>query len=787
MRAGDYAAAIDYYLTAQQTMPTLGKMVDGNLAIARSKYRAKHQGNEYCRQDAEHESRALPITHATDYRSDNVESHAFDVIFAIGCWEGESKRYRVHNIAEGLIDMGYKVDVMPFEHVGTLADNNISVHTVVLFRAPFDAVSRVEHFLDYAKLNGINVVFDVDDLVFEPDVIDQIDGFRLLPEEEKENYIAGVQAYRKLLLASNMVTVPTEYLCKCALALGQPTYVIPNSINEAQLFIAHELALETKIENGPVRIGYFSGSLTHQADFAECADALFALMEAHKDILLRIVGYLDLDARWDVLADRIERLNFQPYQTMLRVLNECDINIAPLQLTSVFCHGKSELKFFEAGLLGIPTVASATDTYARVIKNGINGYSVTTLEEWRVALEALVASASLRKSIGDKAKETSMDLYRATHIASRAAQVYGLRKLKPANLPLNASSLPASRHLRIAWIIPGLIIGGGGHRNILRAAYFLSQFGHDISLYFTSTDDDAQTIKNQIQQHFYPLDCPVQVFSGKIDPADVVFATHWSTVSAALTARDTAKEIMYFVQDFEPAFAPMSSEYILAENTYRLGLYHITSGPWCEVVLRRDFNAEADHFRFPVDRTIYYPRTRTKQNTNLIFFAKPEMPRRCFELGIFALREFHCIRPDVEIVMFGSKNAGKQSYDFPVTIRDVLPTLDDLAEMYSNGDVGLVFSTTNPSLIPYEMMACGLPVVDLARGDNAENYGGRSDIAFLADPLPEKMARQIADLICNDDELRMRRENGIDFIKLFPSEQEMAKRVESLIIGRVFK
>ncbi|MGN5480572.1 hypothetical protein ACTMU2_39135 [Cupriavidus basilensis] len=48
-------------------------------------------------------------------------------------------------------------------------------------------------------------------------------------------------------------------------------------------------------------------------------------------------------------------------------------------------------------------------------------------------------------------------------------------------------------------------------------------------------------------------------------------------------------------------------------------------------------------------------------------------------------------------MMFGSKHASKQSYDFPVTIREVLPTLDDLAQMYSDGDVGLVFSTTSES------------------------------------------------------------------------------------------
>lgn len=716
----------------------------------------------------------------------------FDVIFCIGCWEGESKRYRVYNLAEGLERMGFRVHVMPYEHVAKLAQHNVKASSVVLFRAPYDLAIEVDVFLSYAKKRGIKVVFDVDDLVFEPEIIDQIDGFKTLSQTEQSQYIDGVHRYRELLLAADQVTVPTAYLRERVERLGKSAAVIPNSINYAQLEIAAELANQPKVSREVIRIGYFSGSRTHQADFTQCADAVLQVMSDFPQVVFRIVGYLDLDARWDPMSDRIERLGFQPYKSMLRVLSECDINIAPLDLNSIFCHAKSELKFFEAGLLGIPTIASATDTYQRVIDEGVDGLLVRSSNEWAVALQKLVTSPELRAEIGAKARETAMRRFSIQVVANTASTIYGLQQAPKVDVSATVS-VPAVNplraltpgKLRISWVIPGLIIGGGGHRNILRAAYFLEQFGHQVSLYFIGTEKDPEVIKRQIQQHFYPINCAVHLFEGKIYPCDVVFATHWSTVSAAITARGMAKEIMYFVQDFEPAFSPMGSEYVLAENTYRLGLYHITSGPWCEVILRRDFNAAADHFQFPVDRSIYYPRVRAKANRNLVFFAKPEMPRRCFELGVMALREFHQLRPDVEIVMFGSKHASKQSYDFPVTIREVLPTLDDLAQMYSDGDVGLVFSTTNPSLIPYEMMACGLPVIDLARGDNAVNYAGRTDIALLADPQPRIMAGQIAELIGSPAELADRREKGLDFVNEFPSEIEMVKRIEMLIIDRI--
>lgn len=535
------------------------------------------------------------LVSAQDSSADqSIANQHFDVVFAIGCWEGESKRYRVYNLAEGLEGLGYKVLVMPYERIGTLPEQNVKADVVVVFRAPYDLSVGVDEFLKYAKVRGIKVVFDVDDLVFEPDVIDQIDGFRLLPDIEQKQYIDGVHHYRELLLAADLVTVPTEYLRARVEKLGKTARVIPNSINETQQAIAKEILAQPNIERKAVRIGYFSGSRTHQADFAQCADALFDVMQENPDTILRVVGYLDLESRWDAFANRIERMGFQPYKTMLRVLGECDINIAPLDLGSVFCHGKSELKFFEAGLLSIPTAASATDTFARAIDNGVSGFALTSRQEWRDALSKLVASRELRQAIGAKAREAALAHFAIQEVARTARDIYKLAPIEVRSqadvaLPALGTEALAPGRLRISWVIPGLIIGGGGHRNILRAAYFLSQFGHQVNLYFIGTEKDPQTIKRQIQEHFYPLDCPVYLFEGKIQPSDVVFATHWSTVNAALTARGVAKEIMYFVQDFEPAFAPMGTEYVLAENTYRLGLYHVTSGPWCEVMLRRDF------------------------------------------------------------------------------------------------------------------------------------------------------------------------------------------------------
>jgi len=119
---------------------------------------------------------------------------------------------------------------------------------------------------------------------------------------------------------------------------------------------------------------------------------------------------------------------------MLRCLGEIDINLAPLELGNPFCEGKSELKFFEAALAGVPTVASATETYAAAVEDGVSGFVARDAVEWRNALEFLVTSESLRKAMGKAAKAVALARYGLQTIIPRAIAALGLRQ-PPVELP----------------------------------------------------------------------------------------------------------------------------------------------------------------------------------------------------------------------------------------------------------------------------------------------------------------------------------------------------------------
>ena len=76
---------------------------------------------------------------------------------------------------------------------------------------------------------------------------------------------------------------------------------------------------------------------------------------------------------------------------------------------------------------------------------------------------------------------------------------------------------------------------------------------------------------------------------------------------------------------------------------------------------------------------------------------------------------------------------------------------EQLAWAFSEATAGLVLSMTNYSLIPQEMLACGLPCVDLA-GFSAETVFGADGPVELAPFDPVAIAEVVRDLHRSPDQ-----------------------------------
>jgi glycosyltransferase involved in cell wall biosynthesis len=351
----------------------------------------------------------------------------FDAIYAIGYWPGEPKRYRVFNFAEGLREAGYAVHVLPFDRLDDIRRYRWTARALVLFRAEYDPLVGIAGVLRYARGIGMRVIYDIDDLVFDPGIVHRIDGLRAMGAHQRRRFIAAIARQRRLLLACDLATVSTAPLARAVEALGRPSAVIPNSLNREQLRIAEQIAATRQASDGIVRIGYFSGTRTHQRDFAVCEPALLEIMERHREVRFRLVGHLDLGPQWQHHRDRVERIGFLPPPELLRAIAETDINLAPLEPSNPFCEAKSELKFFEAAIVGVPTVASATEPFAAAIEVGTRGLRATDARGWRAALDLLVTSEDRRRAMGAAAKQRALARFSPAVVTPLAVSALGLR------------------------------------------------------------------------------------------------------------------------------------------------------------------------------------------------------------------------------------------------------------------------------------------------------------------------------------------------------------------------
>ena len=92
------------------------------------------------------------------------------------------------------------------------------------------------------------------------------------------------------------------------------------------------------------------------------AGLIAALLDQLPSVMLTVVGHLDLDEFPELTGkrDRIETRPLVPHRELLNEYARLDVNLAPLECGNLrfpFCEGKSELKYFEAALVKVPTVA----------------------------------------------------------------------------------------------------------------------------------------------------------------------------------------------------------------------------------------------------------------------------------------------------------------------------------------------------------------------------------------------------------------------------------------------
>jgi len=309
-------------------------------------------------------------------------------------------------------------------------------------------------------------------------------------------------------------------------------------------------------------------------------------------------------------------------------------------------------------------------------------------------------------------------------LGSRVGRAVALRLPAQAVLPVfpddavavDLADLPSWRppagtgdRLTLNWVMAPPSAGSGGHTTLMRLVRHLEERGHLCRIYlYDRFDGEADRNERRTREIFPFLAGPVLDARAGMADADVVLATSWATAYPVARSAAAGRRA-YVVQDFEPSFYASGALALLAENTYRMGMHAITAGGWLTGKLAEEYGMPGDHFDFGCDTSVYRLTPEAGPREGVVFYAKPSVPRRGYELGILALDLFHRARPDVPIHMFGEV---VRDTPFPVHNHGKLTTTE-LNLLYNRCLAGLSLSLTNVSLIPWELLASGcLPVVN---------------------------------------------------------------------------
>lgn len=286
--------------------------------------------------------------------------------------EDPSFIYRCENLAQALAAQGHEVTLSHLSRPGWDRRPDIAV-----FHRP-QWSWRFWWGQHRLRRQGVRLVADVDDLVFDPALADQspavLNGQLPLGTLRRRFW-----RHRQALRLFDRVTVSTQALAQALAAEAGPGGVdrvhwLPNAVHRSWR-TQGEPPVTACAE--PV-LRYLPGTRSHDRDFALVAPVLSTLLRERPELRLELVGPLSfaLDAPADQVQHR-PRVSFVDYLSEAR---RPGIHLAPLEATP-FTACKSALKVIEAAFWNQPTVCSPLLDAQRLV--GAGACVAASAADWR--------------------------------------------------------------------------------------------------------------------------------------------------------------------------------------------------------------------------------------------------------------------------------------------------------------------------------------------------------------------------------------------------------------------
>lgn len=387
-------------------------------------------------------------------------------------------------------------------------------------------------------------------------------------------------------------------------------------------------------------------------------------------------------------------------------------------------------------------------------------------------------------------RETKRKLLSLIHDAQARVdkvKVNGLLKNYNTNVIENEKPLQVKS---IVFIITRMVRFHGGQTSILRLGTELSKLGYNVgyAVYKAQTKEEMELCARSNLEVFqgklytmYDLDDLKNILN-----PDVVIATSWDTVSFAKQFRSYR---MYFVQDYEPYFYPFGEQFLLAKKTYEQGLHMVSLGSWNKKMIETNCSVVSpiNVVEFPYEKKEYplknrqYQEYKSKKHFVIAVYLKyygKRLPCILQYMLIEVVNMFAKEGITLDVQYYG------EAKSFKVKGGKNLGMLNkkELLALYQRADFGIVASMSNVSLVPYEMLATGLPLIEFK--DGTFDYFFPDNCAALIDISPNDMYVKIKECMQNPEIMRIRQENANAYLRTLSWEKtgkEFAQILEQLL------
>ncbi len=400
----------------------------------------------------------------------------------------QCRHYRIEQRIRQLDHLGIPHRTFGSDEVEAAREALVGACTLIVYREP--AFVGTIRLLLHAQALGVPSLYDIDDLIFDP--AHYPESFSTFEKQiDFESYVGllyGTPLIRFAITLCDAGLTSTTILARHVAPLTRTGRcdVVPNGLDDRNDRFLQAPIL--RADDGEVVILYGSGSRAHNRNFNETVGpALLDLMAGRPEVVLAVAGYLDLDPAFALYANRIRSFPFsRDLGSYWALLSEVDINLAVLT-PGEMNDGKSEIKWLEAAVSGVPSIVSASARYREVVEDGIDGLVAASPDAWRDALFRLVGDGALRRRIGERARARA----RVDYALSATADLLAVAL---ASAPVVAGPVAGQPRLRV--LVVHVLFppqSSGGATRVVRDNVddMLDRHGDEIELAVYTTDFDA--------------------------------------------------------------------------------------------------------------------------------------------------------------------------------------------------------------------------------------------------------------------------------------------------------